>query len=272
MGTSPDDMTPLDKLSASRRRFLSLAGLGTGVAALSACATGGGDDSDSGGGGEVAEGGGEVSDDNPFGVDASKPVDVVIFNGGYGDQYAKDAGKAMEALHEGITVEVSSTVDIQPELQPRFVAGEPPDVYDNSGAQAMNTAALMSEGQLSDLATLIDAPSIDGGTVRDSLLPGALEPGTYSGTLYSLNYVYTVFALWYSASEFEEKGWTVPETWEDLMAIGETVKGEGRYLFSYGGQNASNYYQEMTLSMAAKLGGPEVLTKIDNLEEGAFEV
>ncbi|MGO2583805.1 MAG: extracellular solute-binding protein, partial [Brachybacterium tyrofermentans] len=41
-------------------------------------------------------------------------------------------------------------------------------------------------------------------------------------------------------------------------------------LFSYGGQNASNYYQEMALSMAAKLGGPEVLTKIDNLEEDAF--
>ena len=48
-------------------------------------------------------------------------------------------------------------------------------------------------------------------------------------------------------------------------------KDEGRYLFSYGGQNASNYYQEMALSMAAKLGGPEVLTKIDSLEEGAFE-
>src|SRR5690606_22831336 len=31
--------TPLDRLSASRRRFLSLASLGTGAVALSACAT-----------------------------------------------------------------------------------------------------------------------------------------------------------------------------------------------------------------------------------------
>src|SRR5690606_15569902 len=105
MGTSPDDMTPLDRLAASRRHFLSLAGLGTGAVALGACATGGGgDDGSDDGGGAVAEGGGEVSDDNPFGVDPSRPVDVVIFNGGYGDQYAKDAGAAMEALHEGITV------------------------------------------------------------------------------------------------------------------------------------------------------------------------
>ena len=69
MSTSPEDMTPLDRLGASRRRFLSLASLGTGAVALSACATGsGGDDADADGGGAVAEGGGDVSDDNPFGV------------------------------------------------------------------------------------------------------------------------------------------------------------------------------------------------------------
>ena len=98
--------TPLDRLASSRRRFLSLASLGTGAVALSAYATGGGGDDDDSGG-DVAEGGGEVSDDNPFGVDPSKPVEVVIFDGGYGDQYAKDAGEAMAALHEGIEVNVS---------------------------------------------------------------------------------------------------------------------------------------------------------------------
>ena len=44
MSTSPEDMTPLDRLGASRRRFLSLASLGTGAVALSACATGSGGD------------------------------------------------------------------------------------------------------------------------------------------------------------------------------------------------------------------------------------
>ena len=261
--------TPLDRLSASRRRFLSLASLGTGAVALSACATGGGGGEDEGG--DVAEGGGEVSDDNPFGVDTSKPVEVVIFDGGYGDQYAIDAGKAMSELHDGLEVNVSSTVDIQPELQPRFVAGEPPDVYDNSGAQAMNTSALVSEGQLSDLAPLIEAPSLDGGTIGDSLLPGALEPGTYSGTLYSLNYVYTVFALWYSAKQFEEKGWSAPVTWDDVMTIGEEAKKEKLSLFAFGGQNAADYYHTLSIAMAVKEGGPEVATMLDKLDAGAYE-
>lgn len=266
-------LTPLDRLAASRRRFLALAGAGVGAGALAACATGGGggDEDDGSDGGGVAEGGGEVSDENPFGVDPSQPVEVVIFNGGYGDQYAIDAGKAMSELHDGIEVDVSSTVDIQPELQPRFVAGEPPDVFDNSGAQAMNSAALISEGQLATLDELIKAPSIDGGTIEESLLPGALEPGTYSGKLYSLNYVYTVFALWYSAKQFEEKGWSAPVTWDDVMTIGENAAGEGLSLFAFGGQNAADYYHTMAIAMAVKQGGKEVATALDSLDAGAYE-
>jgi N-acetylglucosamine transport system substrate-binding protein len=277
MDTSSDSttapLTPLDRLAASRRRFLSLAGAGVGAGALAACATGGGSGDDDGGSGDggVAEGGGEVSDDNPFGLDTSQPVEVVIFNGGYGDQYAMEAGEAMSELHGGVEVNVSSTVDIQPELQPRFVAGEPPDLYDNSGAQSMNTSALISEGQLATLDALIEAPSLDGGTVGDSLLPGALDPGTYSGKLYSLNYVYTVFALWYSAKQFEEKGWSAPVTWDDVMTIGEAAKGEGLSLYDFGGQNAADYYHTMAIAMAVKQGGKEVATALDSLDEGAYE-
>lgn len=265
--------TPLDRLGASRRRFLSLASLGTGAVALSACATGGGgsDEGSDGGGGAVAEGDGEVSDENPFGIAADSTVDVVIFNGGYGDQYAKDAGKKFKELYPEATPEVSSTVNIQPDLQPRFIGGDPPDLFDNSGAQSMNASALISEGSLAELGALIEAPSFDGGTIGDSLLPGVLVPGTYSGKLYALNYMYTVFALWYSAKQFEDKGWEAPSTWDDVMTIGEAAKGEDLALFAWGGQNAADYYHELALSMAIKEGGPEVAKKLDMLDAAAFE-
>lgn len=266
--------TPLDRFGATRRRFLSLASLGTGAVALSACAAGGGGGDEGGGsdgGGAVATGGGEVSDENPFGVEADSTVDVVIFNGGYGDQYAKDAGTKFEELYPEATAKVSSTVNIQPDLQPRFIGGNPPDLFDNSGAQSMNASALISEGSLADLAALIKAPSLDGGTIEESLLPGVLVPGTYSGKLYALNYMYTVFALWYSAKQFEEKGWEAPATWDDVMTIAEAAKGEGLAMFAWGGQNAADYYHELALSMAIKQGGPDVAKKLDRLEEGAYE-
>ncbi|PCC40359.1 carbohydrate ABC transporter, N-acetylglucosamine/diacetylchitobiose-binding protein [Brachybacterium alimentarium] len=271
MGTSPEDMTPLDRLGASRRNFLALASAGTGAVALSACAAGGGGDDDESDAGGAPEGGGEVSDDNPFGMAEDEPVDVVIFNGGYGDQYAKDSGEKYQELHPDSEAKVSSTVNIQSDLQPRFIGGNPPDLFDNSGAQSMNASALISEGSLAELDSLIDAPSLDGdGTIGDTLLPGVLSPGTYSGKLFALNYMYTVFALWYSAKQFEDKGWETPKTWDDVMTIGEAAKGEDLALFAWGGQNAADYYHELAISMAIKEAGPDLAKKLDSLDDDAY--
>ena len=72
----------------SRRLFLQRAAVGTmltagGSTLLAACASGGSEDSSGGGGGA------EQTAENPFGVKAADPLDVVIFKGGYGDDYAK---------------------------------------------------------------------------------------------------------------------------------------------------------------------------------------
>ena len=262
--TSP---TPQDRLTASRRMVLGLAGSGAAVAALSACAAGGGSSSEGG----KADGGGTKSDTNPFGVKDGSTVEVVIFKGGYGDQYGIDAGKAYEKLHKGTTAKVSGTVNIQPELQPRFIGGNPPDLFDNSGAQSLNAGALVSEKKLAPLDELMKAKAVDGGTVGDTLLPGATDPGTYSGKLYALNYVYTVYALWYSAKQFKDKGWTAPKTWDDVMSLGEKAKQAGLALFAWGGQNAADYFMEMAIGMAVKQGGKKVATTLDKLDAKAFE-
>ncbi|MDN5820010.1 MAG: N-acetylglucosamine/diacetylchitobiose ABC transporter substrate-binding protein, partial [Brachybacterium sp.] len=247
-------------------------GAGAGAAALSACAAGGGDSSDEGDGeAGVGTGEGDVSDDNPFGVAGDAPVDVVIFNGGYGDQYAKDAGDKYQEMYPDADVQVSSTVNIQPDLQPRFIGGNPPDLFDNSGAQSMNAGALVGESSVAELDQLAEAPSLDGGTIKDSLIPGSLDAGMYSGKVYAFNYVYTVYAVWLSRKQFEDKGWAMPATWDDVMTIGEAAKAEGIALFPWGGQNASNYYRELALSMAIKEGGLDVQKNLDRLEPDAFE-
>lgn len=263
-------ITPAERLGASRRRFLALAGTSVSAATLAACAGGGGGDSATGGA-AVSDGGGTKSDTNPFGVKDDAAVDVVIFDGGYGDQYAKDAGVAYKKLHPKSDPQVTSTVNIQPDLQPRFIGGTPPDLFDNSGAQSLNTSALITEKRLATIDALLKAPSVDGGTVEETLLPGVTSPGTYSGKFYALNYVYTVYALWYSASQFAEKGWSVPRTWDEVMSLGESAKGAGLALFPWGGQNASNYYQELAITMAIKQGGEDVRKNLDKLDAKAFE-
>ena len=93
MGMYADDLTPLERIGASRRSFLAIAGAGAGASVLAACAGGGGGGEEGGeqGGGSVT-GEGEASEENPLAVDGSLPLTAVIFDGGYGTQYAIDAG------------------------------------------------------------------------------------------------------------------------------------------------------------------------------------
>ncbi len=66
----------------------------------------------------------------------------------------------------GMEVSVQSIQKITEQLQPRFVAGNPPDVIDNSGANMIKMADLIAEDLLADMAELIAAP---GKTVSETL-------------------------------------------------------------------------------------------------------
>ena len=250
-------------------RFTLAAGLSAPlVGGLAGCATGGGG---TGSGAATVGGGAAKSDKNPFGIDAKATVDVVIFKGGYSDQYAKEGGAAYDKLWSGSGLaKVSSTTKINTELQPRFVGGNPPDVIDNSGADHMAFAGIQS--QVQPLDALLEAPAVgfDGMKVKDTLISGATDPGTYDGKLLELNYFYTVYGLWYSAKLFTDNGWEPPKTWDDVMALGEKTKAKGVSLFVFGGQNAADYYHELALSMAARKGGADVVKKLDNLDADGF--
>ncbi|PFG29121.1 N-acetylglucosamine/diacetylchitobiose ABC transporter substrate-binding protein [Paramicrobacterium agarici] len=227
---------------------------------LASCATGGG-----GGGGGGPKG--EVTADNPFGLATDSKIDSVIFDGGYGTDYVEYAAKILEKQHDGVTAKVSASTKISQELQPRFVGGNPPDLVDNSGADSIGFSTIMD--QIEDLTDVIDAKNLEGDTIRDTLYAGALDPGTFGDKFAAVNYVMTIYGVWYSASLFEEKGWEVPTTWADLKDLGAKAKEDGKYLFCWG-KEAATYYQTMSIGAAIKQGGDEVRLALENLEEGCW--
>ncbi len=232
------------------------------VGALSSCASGGGDDD------SVERQ--EATDSNPFGVSPDAELEVVIFDGGFGDQYALDA----EEIYQGSygSVDHTKTTEIQTRLQPRMVQGDPPDVVNNSGADAMDIAALIRNEQVHDLTELLDAPSLDDPsvTIRDTLMPGTVEMGQFgSETVYQLNYAYTVYGQWYSRTALERLEVEYPRTWDEMIAVCEKAKQEGIAGWTYPG--VYPYYFNFTLyPFIGKIGGAEVLRAIDNLEPNAW--
>jgi N-acetylglucosamine transport system substrate-binding protein len=255
----------IDRKPLQRRQFLKFALAAAAITplagSLASCAASGGDDA------PATQETGAVSADNPFGVPANSAVDAVIFNGGYGIDYVEFAAKQMQTLHEGVTVKVSPSTQIAQELQPRFVAGDPPDLIDNSGAGNIGMATIMA--QLEDLTSVIDAPNVEGTKIRDTLFGGVLEPGTFDGKLAAINYALTVYALWYSASLFEENGWTPPKTWDEAYELGVKAKEKDKFLFVWG-KEAATYYQTLAICSAIKQGGDEVRLSLENLKPDSW--
>jgi len=265
-------MSPVEssRTPLQRRAFLKAVTAGAVVTpfglSLASCAAGGSGPSTGGGGGGGGATG-EVSDTNPFGVAADSTVEAIIFDGGYGTDYASFAANLLQENQDGVTVDVTGSTQIAQQMQPRFVGGNPPDLLDNSGANAIGISTIAA--QLEDLTEVIEAVNTDGTTIADTLYPNVLGVGEYDGRLVAINYVLTVYALWYSQSLFEQNGWTAPTTWDEALELGAAAQEQGRYLFTWG-KEAASYYLTMAVDSAIKEGGDEVRLQMSNLQPDAW--
>lgn len=266
--------TPLN-----RRKFLRLAFAAGGTTAagiLAACGSSGGTTAPTaapaaGAAPTAAPAAPAGSADNPLNVTGE--VDGVFFAGGFGDDYIKNAGALVEKKHSGVKVKIQSIQKVQEQLQPRFVAGTPPDVIDNSGAGMIPMADLVAEDQLLDLAPLMAAPSWDtaGKTFGETLFPGSQTSAIFGGKQYGINIAYTISGLWYSKPAFEKAGYTYPATWDKMLELCEQIKKEGKASpWTYQGKYPYYIWGIVWNMLVYYAGGDDVIKKIDNLEPNAW--
>ncbi|MFF9767595.1 N-acetylglucosamine/diacetylchitobiose ABC transporter substrate-binding protein [Streptomyces sp. NPDC053086] len=233
---------------------------------LSACASSGGD-------GQKKEKAGKKTAKNPLGVNDTAKMEFVLFDGGFGKEYAEDAVKIYQKDFPKATVKFAATQKIQSTLQPRFNQGNPPDLIDNSGAEQMDMGVLVGKNQLADLTPLLDAPSYDDPNkkVRDTLRPGIVEMGQFDGApVWILYYAYTVYGVWYSQKALDSLDAEYPQTWDEMLQVCAKAKKKGMAGWTYAGKYP--YYLPFSLyPMIGKVGGREVLDAIDNLEPNAWK-
>lgn len=248
--------------SFDRRGFLRGAALfGAAVSSpslLAACATGGSN---------------EPADTNPEGeFDPTAPLDVVIFKGGFSDEYGKYFEKMYKREYPKADITHQGIRDITKNLQTRFTSGNPPDIVNNSGAGSMDTIKLIEEDQVATIADLLkqDSWDIDGKTVEETLIEGSLETLTHKDKIWGIPYVMNVNGLWYDAKLFDDNGWEFPNSWDALMKLGDQTKKADIPLWIYQGQYPG-YMVTVFNAMVQKHGGNEVMRTIDNLEDGAWQ-
>ena len=210
---------------------------------------------------------------NPLGVDPSAPLDVFMFDGGYGHDYQVNVNTMYNKLFPDAKITYTATQKLGPQLQPRFIDKSPPDVIDNSGDSNLSVTALVAANQLADLADLMGAVSYDteGATFADTLIPGSQDSGVYDGKQLVLNYALSVFGMWYSSSWMASKGYTYPKTWTEFLDLCEQIKAGGVAPFITTGVYPQYMQEFMFNQMLWKHGGNDSINKIDNLEDDAWK-
>lgn len=73
--------------------------------------------------------------------------------------------------------------------------------------------------------------------------------------------------MFYDKHLFEEKGYEVPKTWDEMFALGDKAKNDGISLFTY---STSGYFDCAVPALLAGAGGLDLVNKAYNYEEGTW--
>ena len=132
---------------------------------------------------------------------------------------------AFEAENPGIDVVIEIVGRDRPAiLATRLAAGNPPDLTPHPWVGTMRQWA--DAGQIVDLSGLVDTADIN---------PALVPIGEYKGGLYGLFIFPNVKSLvWYNPKVFTDKGYTIPSTWYQLLALSEQILADGGVPWSIG--------------------------------------
>ncbi|WES63134.1 extracellular solute-binding protein [Microbacter sp. GSS18] len=156
-------------------------------------------------------------------------------------------------------LEVNSIPQAELDAQVQLLAtqdGLPPMF--SAGGNPAEGAKLWDAGYLLDF----DEALTDLG-VRDKVAEGAVSTieKLYGGAFNFLPFQYNIEGIFYNTAMFEENGWAVPETWDDLVALADDVEAAGYTPFAASGEQGWPLTRLVSGYLFRSLG-PDALQKV----------
>jgi alpha-glucoside transport system substrate-binding protein len=122
----------------------------------------------------------------------------------------------------GIKVEFEGTRDINAVLTIRVRGGNPPDIAGLPGPSHL--AEFARAGKLLSLNGIVDLKAMNQQYAREWI-----ELATVDGRLYGIFIKAAVKGLiWYNPKALRAGGYTIPKTWDELMALTDRIAQQGR--------------------------------------------
>jgi alpha-glucoside transport system substrate-binding protein len=156
----------------------------------------------------------------------------------------------------GIKVLFESTRDVDSILATRIQAGNPPEIASLPSPATLNKYA--AQGKLIQL----DSGILDMNTFNSQYAPGWIKLGTINGKLYEIfSWAAVKGLVWYNPKNFAAKNYQIPDSWDSMINLQNTIKGTGATPWCIGlfsgaasGWPGSDWVKEIVLSQA----GPTV--------------
>ncbi|HWC66758.1 MAG TPA: extracellular solute-binding protein [Acidimicrobiales bacterium] len=139
------------------------------------------------------------------------------------DDAASGLKAELDRFEEATGIHVSYEArDVYAEIPPAIERGDVPDIA--IAPQPGAVRDLGARGELVDLSTYLDVEA-----ARAAFSDYLVDLASESGGLYGLPLNIDVKGLvWYPVPEFHEAGYTVPRTWDELIALSERMVADGR--------------------------------------------
>lgn len=174
----------------------------------------------------------------------------------------------------GIAVELTVERNLEDVIGASMQGGDYPDVIHlATGREAGLTEQFINDKLIADITDVLGM-TVPGEeiTVGDKIIEGFTDTSATNpygdGKTYLAPMFYSPCGLFYNAGLFEEKGWTVPTTWDEMWELGDKALEEGIYLFTY---PTAGYFDAFLYALMNVVGGSDFFNAATSFEEGIWE-
>ena len=222
--------------------------------------------------------GGNAGNTGDTGSDAGETttIKVAALESAYEETYPGMWQEVCDAFtaQTGIQVELTLERNLEDVIGASMQGGDYPDVIHlATGREAGLTEQFIKDKNIADITDVLSmtVPGEDV-TVADKLAGGftdtALTNPYGDGKTYLAPMFYSPCGLFYNAGLFEEKGWEVPTTWDEMWELGDKAAAEGISLFTY---PTTGYFDAFLYALMYTVGGPEFFNGATTYAEGVWD-
>ncbi len=204
------------------------------------------------------------------------PIKLAALSSGYETTYPgmwKEVCDAFTA-ETGIEVELTLEKNLEDVIGPSMQGGDYPDVVLlATGREKGLTEQFIKDRLMADISDVLSM-TIPGesATVSSKVMSsmvGTNATNPYGdGKTYLAPMFYSPCGLFYNAGLFQEKGWEVPKTWDEMWELGEKAKAEDIWLFTY---PTTGYFDAFLYALMYSVGGPDFFNKATSYAEGVWD-